>query len=174
MKPYANIADFEKANPIWRFSPYLWGRVSVLRSLRATILQDLDKGFGDVVNASLISDAEASLWLWLLGAYEMTRTMCQAKGCFSKQTADALQKLKHELAEARMPTAKMETPGRHRAVTSFRSPAGIDAKGKDFLVGDPNQPLSARGLLARFNDVISSIAPSDVLKPHESSYDKAS
>ncbi len=78
MSQYRNMVDFENDNPLWRFSPYMWGRVKVLLDLHSQILQDLDKGFGTLMDADLIGRAEAFLWLWLLGAYEMVRTMCQA------------------------------------------------------------------------------------------------
>ena len=112
------------------------------------------------------------MWFWLLGAYEVVRTMHQARSCFSERLAADLQELKKALATARIPAAKMEKPGRGAAVTSNRSPSGWDVANRDLLINDPEEDLcvSARGLLAHFDRVFSSILRSDVLAHHSSSY----
>jgi hypothetical protein len=167
MRQARNIEDFERGNPLWRFSPYLWGRVNVLLGLHSQILQDLDEGFGPEMDAELVGRAEAFLWLWLLGAYEMVRTMCQAESCFSTQALNSLRKLKSELSKVRMPSAKMEHAGRKaKPVTSYRSPAGVDAMNKDLLIGDPEAPVSGRGLLNKFRVVLGSLRQEDVIKAH--------
>lgn len=174
MEPYRSMEEFERNHPLWRYSPYLCGRINLLMSLRIEILQSLDEGIGPVVNIELVGRAEELLWLWLLGAYEMVRTMCQSKLCFSMRAHQALTDLKRELATARMPSAKMESQGKPIPITSNRSPAGIDTQNKDLLVGDPDHPQSGRALLGRFYTVLSSLAPDDVLKTHDASYSSAS
>ena len=112
------------------------------------------------------------MWLWLLGAYEVVRTMCQAKSCFTENTVSKLQELKRTLSDVRMPAAKMEKRGQKKPVTSNRSPAGLDMAKKDLLVNDPDvQPdVSARDLLSKFDEVFSSISKDDVHSQHEESY----
>jgi hypothetical protein len=166
MAPFRSVEDFECENPLWRFSPYLWGRVQILFGLQQEILQGLDEGFGSVTNVDLVARSEASLWLWVLGAYETVRTMCQANSSFSLQALDTLQGLKRDLGKVRMPAAKMEYAGRGEPVTSYRSPAGLDAKNKDLLIGSPDAPVSGRALLARFYEVVTSLRQEDVLQAH--------
>ena len=50
-------------------------------------------------------------WLWVVGAFEVVRTMAGAKACFSQRVKDELGPLKKTLAFLRMPFAKQEYPG---------------------------------------------------------------
>src|ERR1017187_2654646 len=72
--------------PLIAFSFYLSGRVAVLCSFADEIIGSLDQGFsGECVDGDRVGRAESLMWLWLLGAYEVVRTMHQAKQCFSKK-----------------------------------------------------------------------------------------
>jgi hypothetical protein len=112
------------------------------------------------------------MWLWMLGAYEVVRTMCQAKACFSDSAFNELARLKKALSVVRMPAAKMERAGKKEPVTSNRSPTGWDVAKRDLLVNDPEAKpdISARSLLAEFDRVFSSMTKHDVLLRHKDSY----
>jgi len=71
-----------------------------------------------------------------------------------------------------MPAAKMEKPGRRAPVTSNRSPSGWDYSNRDLLVNDPEEreSITARGLLAHFDQVFSSISRADVISHHSEAY----
>ena len=75
----------------------------------------------DCVDGRRVERVESLMWLWILGAYEVVRTMCQAKTCFSSQALDELSRLKKLLSVVRMPAAKMEKPGRR---TQLRKQTG--------------------------------------------------
>ena len=166
--------DSVAGEPLMAFSPYLSTRVNVLRAVADEVLGNLDQGFvTQIVDGSRIQRAEALMWLWTLGAYEVVRTMCQAKVCFSQHLVQELCELKTILAEVRMPAAKMEKPRRspRTPIRSDRSPSGLDSARKDLLVGDPSAPsVFARDVLARFDSVFSSIASNDILSPHGAAY----
>jgi hypothetical protein len=160
-------------DPLQEFSFYLSGRVNVLCIFAVEIIHELDHGFtAESINAERVERAESLMWLWVLGAYEIVRTMHQAKECFSEHLCQDLQNLKKVLASVRMPAAKMEKPGKKTPVTSNRSPSGWDVKNRDLLVGDPEEDTSAsaRWLLAEFDRVFCSIERKDVLAHHETSY----
>lgn len=160
-------------DPVCLFSFYLSGRVNVLCAFADEIIENLEKGFSErCVDGESVERAESLMWLWLLGAYEVVRTMHQAKHCFSKRLTNDLQNLKRLLAIVRMPAAKMEKPGIKAAVTSNRSPCGWDVKNRDLLVNDPEESenISARRILVEFDRVFCSITKTDVLATHESSY----
>jgi hypothetical protein len=155
------------------FSIYLCGRKNVLLNVADEIIENLDQGFsGTVVDGGRIERAESLMWLWILGAYEVVRTMCQAKSCFSKKAFDQLTQLKKTLSALRMPAAKMEKAGRKAPVTSNRSPAGWDIANRDVFVNDPESAsdISARFILMEFDRVFSAITKDDVLGRHEESY----
>src|SRR5262245_56962863 len=107
-----------------------------------------------------------------IGAYEIVRTMCQAKDCFSQRVFDELVSLKKTLSTVRMPAAKMEKPGKRAPVISNRSPACLDVSNRDLLVNDPESTpdISARFILMEFNRLMSSITKNDILGHHEESY----
>jgi hypothetical protein len=161
--------------PLLAFSHYLSGRVNVLCAFADEIIENLDKGLaGECVDGGRVERAESLMWFWLLGAYEVVRTMHQAKICFSESLIQELSSLKKTLATVRMPAAKMEKPGKKPAVavTSNRSPAGWDVRNRDLLVNDPEESpdISARWILSEFDRVFSSIGKSDVLAHHTDAY----
>ncbi len=159
-------------DPLMAFSHYLCGRVNVLFSVADEVVENLDRGFSSQpIDFARIERWESLMWLWILGAYEVVRTMCQAKSCFTQRAYDELNQLKKALSVVRMPAAKMEKPRTNIPVNSNRSPAGVDVARQDLLVGDPEtSDVSARGLLAEFDRVFSSIKSSDIHFRHEETY----
>jgi len=159
--------------PLLAFSFYLSGRNNVLLSISDEIIENLDKGFLDTsIQTDLIGHASTLMWLWTLGAYEVVRTMSQAKGCFSESFNKKLSKLKKELAKARMPSAKMEKQGKKIPVNSNRSPDGWDIEKKDLLIGDPEEPISGRLMLESYDEIMSSLTIKEVIKHHQESYEE--
>jgi len=61
---------------------------------------------GSCVDGGRVERAESLMWFWLLGAYEVVRTMHQAKACFSERLVRELSGLRKMLAAVRMPAAK--------------------------------------------------------------------
>ena len=159
-------------DPIIAFSHYLSGRVHVLLDMADEIVDNLDQGFlDDSVSLDRVVRAESLMWLWTLGAYEVVRTMCQAKGCFSEKALDQLTQLKKTLSSVRMHAAKMEKAGKKVPVSSNRSPSGWDIANRDLLVNEPESTnVSARFLIQEFDRVFSSITKDDVLGRHEESF----
>jgi hypothetical protein len=74
-------------------------------------------------------------WLWLLGAYEVVRTMAQHKHCFSVAVQDEIQVTKQELAAARMPFAKQEAQYSGEPIYNELSVVGF-GKGMLFPIGE--------------------------------------
>ena len=165
-------AEEELRDPLSNFSFYLSGRISVLSSFAEEIIENLDEGFtSSVVQGDRIGRAESLMWLWILGAYEVVRTMVQAEKCFSPDALSRLKQLKKSLAVVRMPASKMEKQGKRVPVTSNRSPSGWDVENKDLLVNDPEgHAVSARNLINDFDQTFCSIRKSDILARHEDTY----
>ena len=71
--------------PLIAFSFYLSGRNNTLLSLSDEIIKNIDDGFSmNTLQGGQLERASTLMWLWTLGAYEVVRTMCQAKECFSE------------------------------------------------------------------------------------------
>lgn len=159
--------------PLLAFSFYLSGRVNVLRSFADEVEDHLDRArTSEYIDFGEIERAGSLMWLWILGAYEVVRTVSQAKSCFAKTFLERLAPLKKVLSAARMPSAKMEKPGKRAPINSNRSPAMWLESENDLLVGDPtdDRDIRARRLLAEFTAVFASLKPEEVLSKHESSY----
>jgi len=166
-------AEIFERDPICAFSFYLSGRIAVLSDFADEILENLELGFNpEVIDSARIARAESLMWLWLLGAYEVVRTMHQAKQCFSDRVLAELGQLKKQLSVVRMPAAKMEKAGQKVPITSNRSPCGWDVPKRDLLLNDPENPIEAyaRHILAEFDRVLCSIRRADVLAAHEMTY----
>ena len=158
--------------PLLAFSFALSTRNNQLASIADEILENLDKGISkELIDSIYVAKAGILVWLWTLGAYEIVRTMCQANSCFTKDCLDRLQTLKKQLAKVRMPDAKMEKQGKRVPVGSNRSPWCEDVQSKDLLVGDPEEPYSARKLIDEYFSTIDSISPKDIVARHEQSYE---
>lgn len=157
--------------PLLAFSFVLSTRHNQLATVADEILDNLDKGISkELIDGRYVTKAGISVWLWTLGAYELVRTMCQAKSCFTQECLERLQPLKKKLAKVRMPDAKMEKQGRPVPVGSNRSPWCEIIDTKDLLIGDPEELYSAREILHEYFTTIDSISPSEILAQHEESY----
>ncbi|WP_199099496.1 hypothetical protein [Dyella sp. ASV21] len=159
-------------DPFLAYSNYLSGRIHVLLDLSDEIILNLDQGFSaHVIDGGRLGRADSLMWLWILGAYEVVRTMCQSGTCFSKPIHNELRELKKTLAEVRMPAAKMEKSGAKVPIPSDRSPSGWSTARRDLLVNAPSSTsVFARDLIDEFDRVLSSIKPADILARHEDAY----
>ena len=157
--------------PLLAFSFALSTRNNQLATIADDILDNLDMGISEeFIDGAHVTKAGINVWLWTLGAYEIIRTMCQAKTCFTTECLERLQPLKKRLSKVRMPDAKMEKQGKRVPVSSNRSPWCEVLETKDLLIGDPDEPYSARELIDEYFNVIYSISPSEIIAIHEESY----
>ena len=167
----ADTSDqLQDAMPLSRFSFYLSGRESCVIDLGEEVLENLDYAFDEVIYSERLTRAEMLFWFWLLGAYEVVRTMTHTDDCFAKHYVNLLKDLKKRLEFVRMPAAKMEPRRKSVPVISNRSPAAINHEERDLLIGDPDGELdSCRDLIRTFNEVIRQADSSTILKRHEDS-----
>lgn len=157
--------------PLLAFLFVLSTRNNQLAKIADEIIDCLNEGVSNErIYGPSVTRGGTLIWLWTLGAYEVVRTMCQAKSCFSQNCLDKLQPLKNKLAKVRMPDAKMEKKGKKVPVNSNRSPWLEVVESKDLLIGDPEEPYSARALIDEYFSIIDSISPEDVIDKHEKSY----
>lgn len=169
----------EKREPLLKFSFYLSERVLILIQFADEIIDNLDQGGrhqigakGQSMDPNKFGRADSLMWLWILGAYEVARTIDQARNCFSEEFSKKIVSLKEELEVIRMPAAKMEKSRKRFGkagvpVTSNRSGSGWDYDNKDLFVNDPEDSIiSARKIIHEFDRVFCSMRAEDVLKQH--------
>jgi hypothetical protein len=85
-------------------------------------LADFEKHKTSVSEGMALNERFTLSHLWVLGAYEVVRTICQRikvrKGEIPKEVAESFEKLKHEFTRLRVPLAKMEPSGAHKRTDS--------------------------------------------------------
>jgi hypothetical protein len=157
--------------PLVYFSLYTHLQVLAIQQLAVCIRTDLDKSIsGAGVDGTGYIEVYSNTWLWVIGAYEITRTMCEAKVCFSNGLHARLTELKKELAVIRMPFAKQELRGCKTPISGEASPTGVDVDSKDVIYTIEGKRISVRALLSCFDTVFGGITRSDILKSHQESF----
>nr|WP_298521991.1 hypothetical protein [uncultured Halomonas sp.] len=98
-----------EAHPLMAFAPLMEMQVRSLDEMAGAIEETLDASFtgGSNVDGALMSKVYGLIWLWVLGVYEVLRTMCQAKECFSQSLGEQLCSQKRYFAKLRMPLQNM-------------------------------------------------------------------
>ena len=162
-------------NPLVAFSPYTHSQVEILSQLGASLLAELDAAIREKqIDGQRFNRAYAMFWLWVLGAYEVTRTMVQARSCFSGAFAERVATLKKRIAKLRMPFAKQEYAGGNRCtsrpISGEASVTGIDCEARDFLFAVGEERFSVRALVLDFTALFKRVKRSDVLKDHREAY----
>jgi hypothetical protein len=119
-------------------------------------LADFERNRNSVAESLKLNERSTLSYLWVLGAYELVRTICQrfkeARGTFSEEVATSFEKLKREFNRLRVPLAKMEPASAHKSTDSHIAfPALHPTKGVAWQVA-PNVFITrqdlADGLLA--------------------------
>jgi hypothetical protein len=154
---------FAATNPLVRFSVYTHIQVNALKALADEIRKLLDQSIHpQQVNCVPLMDAQGKFWLWVLGAFEVVRTMYQYRKCFSPAAADRIKIFKDEIAQIRVPFAKQEYAGYGGPIDGECSISGIDDVGRDFSHTVRGKVINVRPLLDEFEVLIASITPVDV------------
>lgn len=166
--------EMVKHDPLIAYSFYLSGRVNCLLDVSREVTTLLDEGFGSgTVDGSKVGRAEMLGWLWVLGAFEIIRTMNQSKRrCFTEQLHPEMTMLKKRLAMVRVPATKLEEAGGKLPISSDRSPSGWHIGRKDLIVSSPHsgEMIYLRDLFLEFENFVASTTPQDVLARHEDAY----
>jgi len=165
MTPEQTLAEFLAKDPLVRFSVYSQIQAQTLRDAAAEICLLLDGSIRDekFVDGSNLNVIYGRFWMWVLGAYEVTRTMSEYKTCFSSSLTNRVADFKAQISVLRMPFAKLQFKGSDKPINGEASIYSVDMKARDFVfqVGGKHFPM--RDLMNQFNSLIASIKPEDVL-----------
>lgn len=97
-----------ETNPLLRFSLYTDAQLHALNDVGNEIVGLCADWPDDMTNHHRVYNL---FWLWVLGAYEVVRTMDQHRSRFSPHVADMIGSQKRYLAGLWMPFAKQELKG---------------------------------------------------------------
>lgn len=121
-------------------------------------------------DGQVVMRAHGLFWLWVLGAYEVVRTMCQAKRCFTPAVAAQIKFVERSLWLLRIPFAKQELPGEKAPVHAELSIYGVQHSPPDLQYAVKEQVVSARDLIEQFTAVFAAIRRSDIVADHRKTY----
>ena len=109
----AVIAEMYNRYPLLLFSGATQSQVTAVRELGNEILCIItqSKVAERALDSTKMMHAYNLFWFWVLGAYEVLRTMDQHKECFTATVAIEINNLKKNLAVVRVPFAKQELRG---------------------------------------------------------------
>lgn len=119
-------------------------------------------GETDQIDARSFIRAQDLFWFWVLGAFEVVRTMSTGKNCFSERIAEQLKTLRTELALVRAPFAKQRFAG-ERTLSSFAlSVVRFDRDPNSLVFRIKDVEVSGRKMIERFEEVVTGISLDDV------------
>ena len=149
-------------NPLILFSLYTDSQAKYLVKYGKKIIGVMDDGIGENrIMENVLPEVYGMFWLWVLGAYEVVRTMSQHAICFEKTIAADIHKVKKTLHRIRIPFAKQELPGFSRNNPNYiydeLSIHGIDDSKKDFTYKVLDREISTRDTILEFERFIHSI-----------------
>jgi hypothetical protein len=117
------MSDPYQTRPLLSFSLYTDIQADVIRRVGGEIL-DISAQWTEAIDSH--QRAYDLFWLWVLGAYELTRTMDAFNHRFSEAMTSRTKALKSFLGTLRMPFAKQELKGKRKVVRNELSIYGYD------------------------------------------------
>jgi len=170
-----SIEQLYKDSPLLKFSIYTHLQLNVLIELGDRILKALDLAFEDkIAGANAMQEVWGLFWLWVLGAYEVIRTMSQASVCFDAVLNTQIASTKRYLAKIRVPFAKQEYAGgsrNPRPIAADASISGWNPEDRDILYRVEEVDYSVRVSIRRLEDFLAGIEIDQILHNHRRSYD---
>jgi hypothetical protein len=162
------IEEMLKRHPLIQFSLYTDSQAQILLDLGEKIIRLLDEG---LIKPNIVDrparEAYGQFWLWVLGAWEVIRTMDEPehRDCFAEPIFTEIGKMKKTLHRIRIPFAKQELAGRKgKHVYSELSMYTFDHERKDIGYKIDHEIVWMRRTLIDFDHFIRSIQTSHVLK----------
>lgn len=159
------LQDIWKRGPLIHFSVYSHLQVEALRRLSSEICEHLDTSISaQGIDGAGFQRTYGLFWLWVLGAYEMTRTLSEYKKCFSDLFQGEIAHFKSTISVLRMPFAKQQFQGRDkRPISAEASIYGVDTTNKDLSFQIDGKEIWVRVTLAEFERFMGAVTVDDVL-----------
>ena len=159
------FSDYVERNPLLRASLYSQIQIEILLKIGAEIEQLLEQSFSsEGVAHGDYNRAYGLFWLWVLGVFEVLRTLTvdPYKSRLSESLRLKLDTFKGKVVRLRAPMAKHKYAGSRQAIDSELSISGVSLPDRDFCFSIGSEVYWARKLIAEFREVILSVKPEDV------------
>lgn len=119
-----DVDDVLNQKPLLRFSIYTACQADSLERVSQN-LTNLSQNWPSGEPIENVLEYNDLFWIWVLGAYEVVRTMSQHKDCFSSEKQTAISELKKKLTTIRIPFAKQELQRNRGPIYNENSIAGV-------------------------------------------------
>ena len=159
--------NFYEHYPLIKFSLYTHLQTITLIELGVSIKEKFDKIIcgKNIVDMSS-GDPSGNIWLWVIGVYEVTRTMADRKwkGSWRESKYSEIFEFKKRIANLRVPFAKQEYRGNEKAINSENGFFDIDFESKSYLYEVKGYVFNIRNEIDRFETLVKSISHEDILR----------
>lgn len=152
-------------SPLEKFSYYSKIQSDFLSRFSQEIFNDLEAAVGtdSSIDCTDFNNIWGRIWLWVLGSYEIVRSMDQYRSCFSERVHPIIKETKSTLANLRIPMAKQEKRGNKKGTVYEPSVASIDLENKDFGYEVNGGVLYFREIVRSYSGLIEELHDNDVL-----------
>lgn len=159
--------DIHDEYPLLKFSNYIYYQSTAVLRLGDEIINLLDSAFEDeTINADWYK-AYNKFWFWVLGSYEILRTMDQhSSECFIEAKRKEIKEHKIRIAELRISFTKLEIRGKKKKVTNENSVNHFDYENSDLWFRVENKTIKVREEIKAFSDFINSISSNDIINSY--------
>ncbi len=162
-----NFSEFLKREPLAKFSVYTQIQIQHLWTLSSEVNRLMDSSIRDRMfymgEENNLGRVYGDFWLWVLGAYEVTRTMSHYPTCFSSRFSAEILAFKKQIAALRMPFAKLQFQGSNEPINSEASIYSMDMENRDLCFRINGTAFSVRTLMRDFERITKEVRPEDVL-----------
>ncbi|MCZ8183000.1 MAG: hypothetical protein O9322_08520 [Beijerinckiaceae bacterium] len=136
--------------PLLKFSLYVPNQVDALKWIGEPAF--------DPNSALNAGERMHRFWFFILGAYEIIRTMHENKDCFDVSIHGPMERIKAQLADIRMPFAKLQIQGKNKTpIFSELSVVSARDNFSDFTYNIGGKLISARNVFQETMSFFSSI-----------------
>lgn len=118
------VKDIFDKVPLLKFSIDTAWQVQALENKANDLKKISDRWTDGIVHEFTLY--HENFWFWILGAYEVVRTISQHQNCFCHPIRIEAQEIKRHLAELRMPFAKQELRGNQHPLRNENSVSSVD------------------------------------------------
>ncbi|WOB06868.1 hypothetical protein [Piscinibacter gummiphilus] len=162
-----NLTAIWQQEPLAKFSVYTQVQIQHLWKLANEIKQTLDASVQDGIfyagKENNLNRVYGDFWLWVLGAYEVVRTMSHYSTCFSESYSAEVVAFKKQIATLRMPFAKLQFQGSDKPINGEASIYSMDTEAKDLSFRIAEKIFSVRPLISEFERITKEVKLEDVL-----------
>lgn len=156
--------EYLNENPILGFSCLTHNQIIILDRIGHEIEYLLDVAIEDgTVSYHEFERVYGMFWLWVLGSFEVIRTMYSARIRFSPDLQIKLKTSKAKFAKIRIPFAKYKYAGRNEDIHGELSVSGVDTERRDICFSIEGEKYWAKVLIAEFRSLVGSIRADDIV-----------